>query len=284
MNNYKHYISAYMYELEICLNQNCEEFKNINFQLDEANTDKEAKKLIKDIIKKSLLNIKNILTVKLCNEEIHIDKSKFTIENVLTPEEYTNDEKAAVKAKKNGVYVNPDLILKIDYDGSKVIEFIEIKSTKNNNIPGSSIQQIAPDEWVIFIRHTDDDILITTGQYKNSINGTMQFPDRSPRPQVSFSALRTWNNVFRVYKNNVLTYTEDTNEDTKEDLLNDWQSFLAKRWLHVLETKRKNNTEPWFNNNIRKFAFMLLSNFQQLNKEEQENYLKFIKENIKDDE
>ena len=112
----------------------------------------------------------------------------------------------------------------------------------------------------------------------------MQFPDRSPRPQVSFSALRTWNNVFRVYKNNVLTYTEDTNEDTKEDLLNDWQSFLAKRWLHVLETKRKNNAEPWFNNNIRKFALMLISNFQQLNKEEQENYLKFIKENIKDDE
>ncbi len=284
MNNYEHYISAYMYELEFCLNQHCEKFKNINFQLDEANTDKEAKKLIKDIIKESLLTIKNILTVKLCNEEIHIDKSKFTIENVLTPEEYTNDERAAVKAKKNGVYVNPDLILKIDFDGDKVIEFVEIKSTKSNNIPGSSIQQIAPDEWVIFIKHTDDDILITTGQYKNSINGTMQFPDRSPRPQVSFSTLRTWNNIFRVYKNNVLTYTEDVNEDTKEDLLNDWQGFLAERWLHVLETKRKNNAEPWFNNNIRKFALMLISNFQQLNKEEQEKYLKFIKENIKDDE
>ena len=43
MNNYEHYISAYMYELEFCLNQHCEKLKTINFQLDEANTDKEAK-------------------------------------------------------------------------------------------------------------------------------------------------------------------------------------------------------------------------------------------------
>lgn len=283
MDNFEYYMAAYMYELEDCLNTHSNDFKLINFQLDEANTDKEAKKLIKKIIKENLMEIENINLVKRNKKEVEIDNSKFKIVNVLTPEEYTNIERSIVKKMKQGIYVNPDLILKINFDGNDIIEFIEIKSTKNNNIPGSSIQQVAPNEWVIFIKHTDKNIIITTGQYKNSINGTMQFPDRSPRPQVSFSTLKTWNNIFRIYKDNILIYNEDVREDTKENILNDWQGFLAERWLKVLETKRKEIAEPWFNNNIRKFALMLITKFQQLNKEDQEKYLNFIKRNIKND-
>ncbi|MBQ7880646.1 MAG: hypothetical protein IJ358_02245 [Clostridia bacterium] len=284
MDNYKHYISAYMYELEVCLNKYSQEFKTINFQLDEANTDSEVKRLVKKIIKENLLTINNICTVNMDDEEVHIDKSKFTIDNILTIEEYTEIEKKAVKEKKDGVYVNPDLILNINFDGTLNHEFIEIKSTKNNNIPGSSIQQIDPNEWVIFIKHTDNDILTTIGQYKNSINGIMQFPDRSPRPQVSFSELKNWNNDFRTCENNILTYAKDDGEDTKENLLNDWQAFLAKRWMKALGTKRKPKNEPWFNNTVRKFALILLSNFQELSKKEQKKYLNFIKDNIKDGE
>ena len=51
------------------------------------------------------------------------------------------------------------------------------------------MQQINPYEWVIFIKQGKP-IEITTGFYLNSITEKVQFPDRSPRPQVSFNTLK----------------------------------------------------------------------------------------------
>mgnify|MGYP003330257066 CR=1 FL=1 len=45
----------------------------------------------------------------------------------------------------------------------KVYEKIELKSTKDNAIPGSSVQQINPDEWVIFVKHTRFSIITGGG-------------------------------------------------------------------------------------------------------------------------
>lgn len=52
------------------------------------------------------------------------------------------------------MYVNPDLYIKIS--GSKEDRFhsIEIKSTKQDTIPGSSVQQIVSDEWGAFSLNT----------------------------------------------------------------------------------------------------------------------------------
>lgn len=94
---------------------------------------------------------------------------------------------------------------------SSYFETIELKSTKQDSIPGSSIQQILPDEWVIFIKHTAKDVDVVTGKYRHSINSKMQFPDRSPRPQVSFKKLKNWNDNFRNFEKNVLTYSLDEN-------------------------------------------------------------------------
>lgn len=57
--------------------------------------------------------------------------------------------------------------------------------------------------------------------------------------------------------------------------------FLAQRWLATLNQTAKANSEPWFNNNLRKFAAALLDHYNSLDDEQKVSYLKFIKDNTK---
>ena len=53
-------------------------------------------------------------------------------------------------------------------DGNKEYRIsVEVKSTKNDRIPGSSVQQIDINDWVIFLKHDDVGL-----KYKSSINVT----------------------------------------------------------------------------------------------------------------
>ena len=117
------------------------------------------------------------------------DIKKIQVNRVLLPEDISDELKEIIKASKSSVYTNPDLYLELKLGDEISYESIELKSTKNDSIPGSSIQQIVPEEWVIFIKHSGKSISISTGQYIHAINSKMQFPDRSPRPQVSFKAM-----------------------------------------------------------------------------------------------
>ena len=281
-NDLSYYMSAYMFDLEQILNDKSNELNNIRFQFDEANTDEELKSFIKKVVLNECRIIKTIESVEICDRMINIDSSKFYIIDCLTPSEYDNESKESVKNNKpNSIYVKPDLILKINFEGRIVHESIELKSTKSDKIPGSSIQQISADEWVIFVKHSNSKIEVITGQYKNSINCKIPFPDRSPRPQISYNELRKWTSTYRISLAKTLTIKSDEDEQIRTGILDDWQEILATRWLEVIKGDALIKKEPWFNNNLRKFVIDLLIYYDSLNEKEKQLFKNRIKKNIK---
>lgn len=177
--------------------------------------------------------------------------------------------------------MNPDICFELNC-GTEIIHVpVELKSTKDDSIPGSSIQQVDGEEWVIFIKHNKS-INVVTGQYINAINSKMQFPDRSPRPQVSFKTLLEWNNSNRILSSNVIKYTVDPSLQLKEALITDWQDVLSSRWIDILfnATSTKKN-EPWFNNNLRKFIVEFLKRYDSLSEEEKKSLKQQIERLIK---
>lgn len=273
------YMRTYLYELETKLNKNPQILATVKFQQDEANTDKEIKEVLKTFILNYCTKITIIENVEIDEIRYKINKDCFSIKEALIPGldyDLNNDIIHRIVASTNSVFVNPDLVLKCIFFGKEVYQKIELKSTKNNNIPGSSVQQVLPDEWVIFIQHKDDGIIKTiTGKYKNSISGTMQFPDRSPRPQVSYNELNKWLHEYRVVTDKTLVFKKDNDDSKKIELLTNWQGILSKRWLKVL-LSNKRSKEPWFNNNLRKFAIELLDYYDKLSIDDKSSF----KENI----
>jgi hypothetical protein len=274
-----------MYHLEKFLLSKKEEILKLSFQSDEANTDRPLKEYLKNLIENNFNKIPKKSNINFLNIESHqstvlSEFNSFKILRVLLPEEIKNNNeiKKAIVNNKTSIYTNPDICFEIS-DGNKIFyETIELKSTKKDNIPGSSIQQILPNEWVIFIKHTSSSIDIVTGKYINSINTTIQFPDRSPRPQVSFKELKNWNNSFRLICDNILTYSEDKNSINKLNLIQDWQKVLSDRWIDMLfESNTIKANEPWFNNTMRKFILEFLEKYETLNKNEKLNFKRKIK-------
>lgn len=196
------FMFAYMYELELSLNDSKTSLLDVSFQSDEANTDRPLKVFIKEFIENSFnklpqskLETQLNLNLSSYKENFHYKYfSNISITKVFLPDELSIEHKEQIAENKSSVYTNPDLFFKISDGTNTTYRSIELKSTKNNAIPGSSIQQIDADEWVIFVKHNKNSIELTTGQYIHSINSKLQFPDRSPRPQVAFNELTSWNN------------------------------------------------------------------------------------------
>ena len=262
-----------MYELEKYLLLKKDEISKISLWSDEANTDRPMKEYLKKIIETEFFEIPEQSTIKNIITNSHkaniSDFDYIKINRVLLPEEITEDIKNKLYINKASVFTSPDILLEIIKEKDFLYEPIEIKTTKTDSIPGSSIQQIIPEEWVIFIRFTKNDIEITTGQYIHSINAKIQFPDRSPRPQVSFLELKNWNENNRISTDNSLIYNLDSENLAKLELIKDWQNVLADRWIELIfETDRVKANEPWFNNNIRKFILKFLKKYDLLSEEE----------------
>ena len=263
----------YMLELEVFLNSQKKNLLTVSFQSDEANTDRPLKEYLKSAIENEL----NMLPSNPIVSKLFIDDQTHSIEEyrdykisrVILPDEIDEILKQKIKESKSASYTNPDICLEIKGNSSTFYQTVELKSTKNDSITGSSIQQIIPDEWVIFVRHTLKDIEVVTGQYINSINSKMQFPDRSPRPQVSFKELLSWNSMHRTIENSKLIYTLDDSLTNKLALLDDWQGVLSKRWIDILLNSEKvKKSEPWFNNNIRKFILNFLEIYDAYSEKE----------------
>lgn len=259
------FLLIYFLELETFVNSNTDELKEIKFQSEEANTDEFIKKHFKNLIL-SRTDISNTairkVTISSSTEQHEIEVKnllKFRITAVYIPEELSAEQKSNIAKSKKSIYTNPDLLLKIE-DGENVhFESLELKSTKNNNIPGSSVQQVSPLEWVIFVKRGEKKIEVSTGHYINSITEKLPFPDRSPRPQVGFNTLLEWNEKNRVLQDGILTII-DNPEITlqKIKLLQDWQNFLATEWLTIIKSEDVKNNEKWFNNTLRLFAIKFL--------------------------
>ena len=277
----QNFMKVYMYELEKYLISKKKDISKISLWSDEANTDRPIKEYLKKLIETEFFEIPKKSTI----ENIIVNTNSISISNlknikinrVILPEEITEDIKSKIYISKTSVFTNPDILLEIINGKDFLYEPIEIKTTKIDSIPGSSIQQITPDEWVIFIRFNKNDIDITTGQYLNSINAKMQFPDRSPRPQVSFKELQNWNTKNRINVDNALVYNLDNENLIKLELLKDWQNVLADRWVELIfEVDKVKSNEPWFNNNLRKFILKFLEEYDLLS----ENEKRSLKEKI----
>ncbi|HBI7045958.1 TPA: hypothetical protein K8M89_001086 [Clostridium perfringens] len=284
------FMFAYMYELELALKTQKDNLAKVSFQSDEANTDRPLKLFLKDFIEKdfnslptSKINFKFNITINDKVENLNYSDFKdIKINKVLLPDELSSELKSKIAENKSSVYTNPDLLLEISDSKNITHCSIELKSTKTNSIPGSSIQQIIPTEWVIFIKHTSKSIDITTGQYIHSINSKLQFPDRSPRPQVAFNELTSWNASNRSLNNTILNYKiNSSDEKLKYDLISDWQYYLADRWLEVVFSSSIKTNEPWYNNNLRKFIIKFLEKYESLTPNEKENFKNKVKSLIK---
>ncbi|MBS5889366.1 MAG: hypothetical protein KIB47_05950 [Clostridium sp.] len=278
MQNIHSFMCIYMYKLEEDLTKHKDDLIEVSFQSDEANTDRPLKEYLKKHIEESFPSIPEDTDItSLCFEGTTFTDMQaikhIQVNRVLLPEDISDELKETIKASKSSVYTNPDLYLELILDDELSYESIELKSTKNDSIPGSSIQQIVPEEWVIFIKHSGKNISISTGQYIHTINSKMQFPDRSPRPQVSFKAISTWNKENRILDSNALCYTKDDDDKNKRELISDWQDVLSQRWIDILfnATSTKVN-EPWFNNNIRKFILSFLTKYEALTDDEKKEF------------
>ena len=192
-------------------------------------------------------------------------------------EHYNISVSDIISKKKNSVYTNPDLCIELSTPNGNEYVTIELKPTKKISIPGSSIQQVQPQEWVIFIRHNKNEIDITTGQYLNAVNTKMQFPDRSPRPQVSFYELKQWNNSHRFFEENKLCYVASEDDALKHSLLYDWQEVLAKQWNDIVFSKQINRDEPWFHHCLKKFVLHFLEKYDSLSDKEKDQYKESLK-------
>lgn len=160
---------------------------------------------------------------------------------------------------------------------------VELKSTKKNEIPGSSVQQINPYEWVIFIKQGNP-IEIATGLYLNSITEKMQFPDRSPRPQVAFNTLKNWNKENFIRENNSLIFKVTQSEwDNKNKLIVNWKLVLVEQWLKIIldENLALNNRSPWFNEALIMYADKLLAYYEILSENDKEKFRDKLKSLLK---
>lgn len=179
------------------------------------------------------------------------------------------------------MHVNPDLYIKIS--GSKEDRFhsIEIKSTKQDTIPGSSVQQIVSNEWTIFIKHNSSQIDVACSLYRNCITDKLPFPDRSPRPQVGFNTMKKWNVLHRKVNRGMLQYKIDTEENLRKDkILLDWQHTLCEEWFDIISREKKPK-EKWFNNVIRKYSLLLLEKIETSPKSIKD-YISILRKNIID--
>jgi hypothetical protein len=276
------FLSLYFYYLETILNQDNSGLSKIKFQSEESNTDEYLKKYFKKFIKDNnhLQNIPN----KKCIFEIDgkreiVSNNKFNdykIVDVLIPEELTQEQKNKISETKTSIYTNPDLYLMITNGKEFWSESVELKSTKVNQIPGSSIQQVSPYEWVIFVKRSETNTEITIGHYINCITDKLPFPDRSPRPLIGYVPLKEWNNENRFIIENVFNLKINTKEHIEKlKILEDWQDYLASKWIEIINKNSTKNSEAWFNNAIRKYTLKVLDLTKNMTPKEIETlYLK----------
>lgn len=242
------------------------ELSKIKFQSEEANTDEYIKLYLKDVISNNnripdnykIKDLKITKDGKTTTYPISLVKDCY-IEQVQIPEELSAQQKSIIAAAKTSVYVNPDLFIKVNDGSTNEFVSVEIKTTKTNNIPGSSVQQVAPYEWTIFVKHNGTDVDVSCGYYMNAITDKLPFPDRSPRPQIGFDTMQKWNRKNRkVIASNVLSYEfKQEEEQFKLQCLQNWEEILCKEWMQTIQ-RTSTKSEKWFNNTIRMFSLDLL--------------------------
>lgn len=272
MATFEDFLYIYFYQLEIDLNSgnNKKELSKIKFQSEEANTDEYVKIFFQDYIQSNCKLLPNLGINSLLiengpiNRRIDVrDLLGYSITEVYRPSELTPALRKVIAESKQSVYTNPDLYIQItDQSGKQYYSSIELKTTKDNAIPGSSVQQVNPQEWVIFVKHDNNTAEVSCGYYMNSITDRLPFPDRSPRPIIAFKTIQEWNKKNRVLNNSTLKYSfSPESMQKKNDILLNWEMVLCKEWMETIYKPSK-ESEKWFNNTIRMFTLELLKSIE----------------------
>lgn len=235
---------------------NIEAFKEVKLTEDELNIDKYLKKLIQKTIKKDL----SVINLSLKQYNIEIKK-------ILTKSQYFN---SIVKNKKN-ISKYCDLVLIYVQNGIKKEYELEIKKTNKNKIPGSSIQQISPEKTVIFFKYFKDTVEIEIGYYFQLVEDHIPFPDRSPRPLISFNALKESNQKL----DNGLITTDELIESSQSIFEDNWIDNMSSSWIDNFKNRIKKNS--WFHIAMKKFTLKMLNYYNTLNEKEKEEYLEYLK-------
>lgn len=271
------YFSLVLYLLE-----NSDEFKkelcSVNFHSDEANTDKELKLAVKQYLLDKLylpfndnFSVEFIIDGNVYRTSFSEFKS-FSIKNIFLPDNLTTEHKEWIKNNKSGQYVNPDLLIEISNGSTIKYITLELKSTKNDKIPGSSVQQVDPYEWTLFVKHNKNGISLSTGLYANSITNKIPFPDRSPRPEISFAHLIRWNSYNRVFDRDGLRFIISGEEFiAKSQIISDWKKSLVQDWLEYV--KGNDKSTRWFDDTLRMFTKEIITYYLALDDIEKKKFL-----------
>nr|WP_322959223.1 hypothetical protein [Mycoplasmopsis canis]WQQ12619.1 hypothetical protein RRG48_01050 [Mycoplasmopsis canis] len=290
MKDLEFVMHLYMYELEKYLLTKRKDILELKFNSDEANIDKPLKDFMKKVIENEFNSIPetDIYSINIDGQEINFNIDDFKILRALLKDEITNDIKKEINnsKKESSVYTNPDICLEILFNNKIYYRTIELKSTKNDDIPGSSVKQVVHHEWVIFIQRKDEKVDITTGYYINSVEKII-FPDRSPRTAISFEKLKKWNDLNRKINKKTIYYTNNKDNydiQKKEKLINNWEDTLSNEWLTSLnDTKKNRSNEQWFKQQLRNFIIKFLDFYENLETIKQKNFksniLKILNEN-----
>lgn len=270
MNKAEVFLYCYSFYLENVLTNKKTELSRIKFQSEEANTDEYIKVYLKGVISEY-----NVLPVDYIRKSLVISQdgqnttynlsqiSCCKIEKVYLPAELSSRQKQEILETKHSVYTNPDLYLKVNDGVGISYHSLEIKTTKNNQIPGSSVQQVTPDEWTVFIKHSTTGVEVACGMYMNALSDRLPFPDRSPRPIIGFDLLQKWNKNNRKSTSSTITYNINSADvDFKMKCLKNWESILCEEWLETISSNMK-SSEKWFNNTIRLYSLQLLEIVKQ---------------------
>ena len=179
-------------------------FLNLKLMEDELNIDVHIKKMTIKIIKSHLKEINEYL----CQYDMEIVK-------LLTKEQYYR--KSNKRHNEDNISKFCDLVMVYKEKGIFKEDELELKKTNNNVIPGSSINQIKPDKALLFFKYSKKKVDIESGYYFQTVEERIPFPDRSPRPSVSFKSLEATNKELKegnytleeVKKRNVNVFSEN---------------------------------------------------------------------------
>jgi hypothetical protein len=277
----KLFLYAYFKEFEDYINEKkSDELSKISFQSDEANTDRPLKEFIKLMIESNFSTLQDSDIQKMLiicgenDEPIHScsynDILNIKINKVLLPEDIPDQLKNKLNMHSPSIKTSPDLVLVIKNNSELYYERVELKSTKKDIIPGGSFLQIDPNEWTIFVKHKKNkSAKLITGKYTFMIAEELYYPDRNPRPHVSFNKGNDWNNNNRIDTNSELSYRniDSLEQEWDEDYMTE---YIKTKWLKLIKENNPKDTR-WFNSALRTFSLELIEMTRNLDDKEINN-------------
>jgi len=244
------------------LSRRLDEFKNLKLMEDELNIDKYIKKQTIKILKNDFDEL-----------NIFLNDYNIKLKKLLTKDQYFN--KRNKRYEEENISKFCDLVLVYKENGFNKEDELEIKKTNKNIIPGSSIKQIKADKALLFFKYTKGNVELQVGYYFQSVEERIPFPDRSPRPNVSFNSLKETNKELMDSE----TSLEDVKSRTEDIFKDNWMEQLVSNWMD--DVKSKFIKKSWFFITIRMFALRFINYYENLSEIERKKLKEELRNNAK---